>query len=250
MDSAPVAAPSAAASTDQHSHLNGSGNGALSAGQLSEAEIKRIRQRRRLASKTPEQRRKLLQYQRRHNEKDERLYYCDYCDLFVSSRHRAWMTHVRSARHMDAFQSYYDLVAHAESVWMTEINREVELARSREVHRLQQRSAGMGAATPLAAQCIAPGIVVGGAPAIAPGRLPPPPPLPHTPHGEAQVSRPVTIRVGSQTILPPAAPAASSAAVATPSTDAERRRKSANEPPAVHAMNSETPHQHGDAPRC
>ncbi|KAG5480116.1 hypothetical protein CUR178_06168 [Leishmania enriettii] len=229
MDPSAVATPSTASGISQHPHLNGSGNGALSAGQPSEAEMKRIRQRRRITSKTPEQRRKLLQYQRRHNEKDERLYYCDYCDLFVSSRHRAWMTHLRSARHMDAFQSYYELVAHVESVWVTEINREVELARSREVHRLQQMFAGRGAATPLAAQRIAPGIVVGGAPTAAPARLPLQPPSTHLPRGAAQVPPAVTIRVGTKEILPPAAPAASSADVASPSTDAQSSGSGVNE---------------------
>ncbi|AYU78499.1 conserved hypothetical protein [Leishmania infantum JPCM5] len=231
MDPSAVAAHGTAAGADQRHPHNGSGNGALSGGQPSEAEMKRIRQRRRLACKTPEQRRKLQQYQRRHNEKDERLYYCDYCDLFISSRHRTWMTHLRSARHTVAFQSYYDLVAHVESVWVAEINREVELARSREVHRLQQRSAGKGAATPLTAQQVAPGIVVGGAP--APGRLPPPPPFPQPPHGSAQVGPTPTIRVGAKTILPSAAfvalPSAATPSPASPLADAERSRTSENE---------------------
>ncbi|CBZ26780.1 conserved hypothetical protein [Leishmania mexicana MHOM/GT/2001/U1103] len=227
MDPSAAAAPSTAAETNQHHQHNGSGNGAFSAGQPSEAEMKRIRQRRRLACKTPEQRRKLQQYQRRHNEKDERVYYCDYCDLFISSRHKTWMTHLRSARHTDAFRSYYDLVAHVESVWVAEISREVELSRSREVHRLQQSAAGKGAATPLTAQQVAPGIVVGGAP--APGRLPPPPSFTQPPHGTAQVGPTPTIRVGTKTILPPAASVASPSA-ATPLTDAERSRTSENAP--------------------
>jgi hypothetical protein len=125
-------------------------------------ELVRVRRRRALARKTPQQRRKLLQYQRRHNEKDERLYYCDYCDLFISSRHKTWMAHLSSARHLGAFRAYYDLASHVESVWVGEINRKVELARVQAIHRNQQQRAGCGAATPLAVQRIAPGIVVGG----------------------------------------------------------------------------------------
>ncbi|KAG5505671.1 hypothetical protein JKF63_05006 [Porcisia hertigi] len=208
MDPSTATAPSTTAGINQRYHQNGNGDDAFSAGQPSEAEMKRIRQRRRLAKKTPEQRRKLQQYQRRHNEKDERLYYCDYCDLFISSRHKTWMTHLRSARHIDAFQSYYDLVAHVENVWVAEINREVELARSREVHRLQHKIAGEGSATPLMAQHIAPGIVVGGAP--APGHLPPPLPFPLRPQDTAQVCQTTTIRVGTKTLLPLVASALSS----------------------------------------
>ncbi|GET88267.1 hypothetical protein, conserved [Leishmania tarentolae] len=213
MNPSAVAAHRTSAGTSQHHQHNGNGNGVLSAGQPSEAEMKRIRQRRRLACKTPEQRRKLQQYQRRHNEKDERLYYCDYCDLFISSRHRTWMMHLRSARHMDAFQSYYSLVAHVESVWIAEISREVELARSREVHRLQQKSAGKGAATPLAAQQVAPGIVVGGAPVS--GCLTPPPPFPQPSNGAALLGPTPTIRVGTKTILPPTTSVASPSAAAS-----------------------------------
>ncbi|CAJ1008282.1 putative U1 zinc finger containing protein [Leishmania naiffi] len=232
MDPSAVAAPREAADANQHHQHNRNGNGVFSAGQPSEAEMKRIRQRRRLARKTPEQRRRLQQYQRRHNEKDERLYYCDYCDLFISSRHRTWMTHLRSTRHMNAFQSYYDLVAHVESVWVAEMNCEVERARSREVHRLQKRTAGSGAATPLTAQQVAPGIVVGGT--LTSGRLPPPPPFPQPSDVTVQVSATPAIRVGTKTILPPVVPAASPIEVksspSSPLTDAGSSRKSADEP--------------------
>ncbi|KAK7200168.1 U1 small nuclear ribonucleoprotein C [Novymonas esmeraldas] len=206
------------------------------AGQPSDAEVRRVRQRRRLARKTPEQRRHLQQYQRRHNEKDERLYYCDYCDLFISSRHKTWMTHLRSARHIDAFQSYYNLVAHVESVWLSEIHREVELARGREAQRLQQRAAGRGATTPLAAQQVAPGIVVGGV--GVPSRPPPPPyqPPPPPPPPPLLAGSSVTVRVGPTTWVPPAASptwpvAAAVADVPAPSSSPElpewqRRRTS------------------------
>ncbi|KPI89538.1 putative U1 small nuclear ribonucleoprotein C [Leptomonas seymouri] len=175
-------------------------------GQPSQDEVARIRHRRKLARKTPEQRRKLLQYQRRHNEKDGRLFYCDYCDLFISSRPRTWTAHLRSARHMDAFRNYYDLAAHVESVWISEIHHKVELARGREVHRVQQQRAGQGAATPLVAQHIAPGIVIGGA---APRPPPPPPAAVLLPSSAAAVPVGVampSISVGGKTLRPPPLP--------------------------------------------
>lgn len=137
------------------------------ANQPTSEEVARIRRRRRLARKTPEQRRKLLQYQRRHNEKDGRLFYCDYCDLFVSSRQKTWAAHLRSARHMDNFRAYYNLASQVESVWMGEMEYKIEQARAQEVHRRVQQHAGRGAATPLGAQHIAPGIVVGGSPSTS-----------------------------------------------------------------------------------
>ncbi|KPA78146.1 putative U1 small nuclear ribonucleoprotein C [Leptomonas pyrrhocoris] len=178
-------------------------------GQPTLDEVARIHHRRKLARKTPEQRRKLLQYQRRHNEKDERLFYCDYCDLFISSRQKTWAAHLRSARHMDAFRAYYDLAAHVESVWFSEINYAIEQARGREVHRLQQQRAGRGASTPLAAQRIAPGIVVGGA--LPPPPPPPPPPAVLMPSPAAAVAVRVgvgtpCIRVGGKVVMSPPLP--------------------------------------------
>lgn len=166
----------------------------------SQDEVARIRRRRRLARKTPEQRRKLLQYQRRHNEKDGRLAYCDYCDLFVSSRQRPWRAHLQSTRHMEAFRAYYNLAVYVESAWMGEISHKIELARSREVHRVQQASAGQNAATPLPVQCVAPGIKVGGTPVGPATRPPPPPPVLNT----LPATLP-SIRVGGKVIVGPPA---------------------------------------------
>lgn len=129
---------------------------------VSAEELQRIRKRRQLARKTPEQRRKLLQYHRRHNEKDGRLFFCDYCDLFISSSPRCWRAHLTSTRHMDAVEGYYRMAAHVECVWLKEIQDSVARAQMQRVHEHQQARAGIGAATPLPAHCIAHRILVGG----------------------------------------------------------------------------------------
>eukprot|EP00796_Vickermania_ingenoplastis_P012378 gene12378-8504_t len=77
----------------------------------SHEELKRLRMRRRLARKTPAQRQRLQQYHRRHNEKDHRLYYCDYCDVFISTSDKAWSRgHLRTYRHFQNVEAYYALV--------------------------------------------------------------------------------------------------------------------------------------------
>lgn len=170
-------------------------------------EVRRIERRRRLAKKTPAQRRLLTQYHRRHNERDGRLVYCDYCDLFISSKQKTWATHLKSIRHLASFQAYYDLLQNVESGWMAEIEHGIEVACSQAVIRAQQQVAGHGAATPLPPQAIAHGIVVGGLPNAAP----PPfakPPLP-------------SIKIGSTLVTPlsPPRPAPSRAAETNHSAD-------------------------------
>lgn len=96
---------------------------------LSPEEIKRIRDRQKWARRTPEQRQKHRQYQRRHNEKDGRLYYCDYCDVFVSSSEKSWSRHLNGIKHMDNMYAYYQLVEQMEAEKMHKIRHDVLEAR-------------------------------------------------------------------------------------------------------------------------
>lgn len=96
---------------------------------LSPEEIKRIRERRKWARRTPEQRHKHRQYQRRHNEKDGRLYYCDYCDVFVSTSEKSWSRHLNGLKHMDNMYAYYQLVEQVEEEAMEKIRNDVLEAR-------------------------------------------------------------------------------------------------------------------------
>lgn len=74
------------------------------------SEEARLKKRRRMARKTPEQRQRKVMYVRRHNEKDGVLYYCDYCDRFVSTSQVAWKRHLQSPAHIHHMESYYQLV--------------------------------------------------------------------------------------------------------------------------------------------
>lgn len=96
---------------------------------LSPEEIKRIQIRRKMARSTPAQREKLLQYQRRHNEKDGRLYYCDYCDFFVSSQEKSWSKHLATNRHRESMRAYYYLVEQEEKEKVKKLDEAVLLAR-------------------------------------------------------------------------------------------------------------------------
>lgn len=81
-----------------------------SLGELSVEERRRIRRRRQLSKKTPQQRQKIKQYHRRHNEKDGILYYCDYCDSFIHSSEKSWRKHLTGNKHIKNFEAYYNLV--------------------------------------------------------------------------------------------------------------------------------------------
>lgn len=130
------------------------------------SEERRRRRRRRLAAKSPETRRRRRQYSRRHNEKDGRLLYCDYCDLFVSSAQRSWAQHLGGVRHMEAVEAYYATVEAREPAWLNAIRENVARAHTEERVRRHQRVAGKGAAVPLPAMVTGfvghQGIVVGG----------------------------------------------------------------------------------------
>ncbi|KEG09567.1 elongation factor 1-alpha (ef-1-alpha) [Trypanosoma grayi] len=129
-------------------------------------EERRRRRRRRLARKSPETRRRRLQYARRHNEKDGRLFYCDYCDLFVSRAAKSWLQHLGGVRHMEAMEAYYALVDARDPVWLTSIREDVLRAHMEERVRQHQIIAGKGATVPLPAVTIGfsgpNSIVVGG----------------------------------------------------------------------------------------
>lgn len=173
-------------------------------GGFSEEERRRQKRRRQLARKTPEQRRSLLQYQRRHNEKDGRVYYCDYCDLFVSSAQKTWKRHLNSLKHMNAFEAYYEMASRVESVWLNEIKADVADAHIHALHLAQQSVAGKGATTPMHATQIRPGIVVGGVPAslLAPV-LPSPSPAEAAAVASSHASQSLpAIRVGDSVVHP------------------------------------------------
>ncbi|CCW63804.1 unnamed protein product [Phytomonas sp. EM1] len=168
---------------------------------LSDEELKRQKRRRRLARMTPEQRRKALQYQRRHNEADGRLFYCDYCDLFISTSQKCWRAHLVSARHIDAVEGYYTMAANVESQWVNDIHETIAKDRLRRIYRDQQAVVGRNAATPLPPMQIAPHITVGGNPpssalsTAVDGGPPIPPTTSQTPL--------VSIRVGEKMIYAP-----------------------------------------------
>lgn len=97
-------------------------------GVLSPEELRRIRQRQRLSRKNPQQRKKIQQYHRRHNEKDGILYYCDYCDVFTSASEKSWSRHLSGTRHMDNVEAYYNLVPLVEDEKWFALNEKVTLA--------------------------------------------------------------------------------------------------------------------------
>ncbi|KAF8289835.1 putative U1 small nuclear ribonucleoprotein C [Trypanosoma cruzi] len=134
--------------------------------ELSQEERRRRQRRRRLAAKSPETRRRRLQYSRRHNEKDGRLLYCDYCDLFVSSAQRTWMQHLRGVRHMEAMEAYYAMVEARDPAWLKAVREDVVRAHVEERIRQQQLALGKGASVPMPAMTLGyvghQGIVVGG----------------------------------------------------------------------------------------
>lgn len=43
----------------------------------------------------------------RHNEDDQRVFYCDYCDVFVSTRRGTRMQHLQGKAHMSNMEAYY-----------------------------------------------------------------------------------------------------------------------------------------------
>ncbi|CAD2220874.1 U1 zinc finger containing protein, putative [Angomonas deanei] len=98
---------------------------------LTSEDLIRQKKRKRMAKMSPEKRRKFIQYERRHNEKDGNLIYCDYCDVFISSKPRVWNAHRSSRRHMDNFEAYYAMVAGVEPLLLREINEKVQRARNR-----------------------------------------------------------------------------------------------------------------------
>ncbi|KAH9597511.1 U1-C [Trypanosoma melophagium] len=116
--------------------------------------------------KSPQTRRARLQYKRRHNERDGRLYYCDYCDLFVSSAGRSWLQHLRGVRHMECMEMYYTMVANMDSAWLDAIRENVRQSHVESYIRQHQRIAGKGAVVPIPPMITGfmgtRGIVVGG----------------------------------------------------------------------------------------
>ncbi|RNF16092.1 elongation factor 1-alpha (ef-1-alpha) [Trypanosoma conorhini] len=135
-------------------------------GEMSLEERRRRQRRRRLAAKPPETRRRRLQYSRRHNEKDGRLLYCDYCDLFVSSGQRPWLQHLGGVRHMEAMESYYATVEARDPAWVNALREDVARAHVEEHVRQHHLLAGKGASVPMPAMTLGyvghQGIVVGG----------------------------------------------------------------------------------------
>ncbi|RNE98567.1 elongation factor 1-alpha (ef-1-alpha) [Trypanosoma rangeli] len=129
-------------------------------------ELRRRQRRRRLASKPLETRRRRLQYCRRHNEKDGRLLYCDYCDLFVCSGQRTWLQHLGGVRHMEAVEAYYSLLEARDPAWVNAVREDVSRAHVEEHVRQHQLVAGKGASVPMPAMTLGyvgqQGIVVGG----------------------------------------------------------------------------------------
>lgn len=175
-----------------------SNNDAEANDNASPEELRRQRRRRRLARKTPEQRRKTIQYTRRHNEKDGRLFYCDYCDLFVSSSQRPWRRHLASGKHMACVRDYWSMAAHVEAPWLNEINEAVAKAQLHAMHRQHQALAGPQAVIPMPAVRVAPGIVIGGTMASANGvgLLP-------TPVAQQRPTPPVVVTVAGKVAPPP-----------------------------------------------
>lgn len=111
----------------------------------------------------------MIQYQRRHNEKDGRLFYCDYCDVFVSRSDKVWQSHLQSAKHMSAVEGYYHMASQVEGPWLSEIRQTV--ARSHSQAMLQSCQVcvgGVSSVLPLAPMRVAPHIVVGGLPPVLP----------------------------------------------------------------------------------
>ena len=45
----------------------------------------------------------------RHNEKDDRVYYCDYCDKFVGTSQAVRMQHNKSTKHIECLETYYSM---------------------------------------------------------------------------------------------------------------------------------------------
>jgi len=154
----------------------------------------------------------MIQYQRRHNEKDGRLFYCDYCDVFVSRSDKVWQSHLQSTKHMSAVEGYYHMASQVEGPWLSEIRQTV--ARSHSQAMLQSSQGGIGSVSsvlPLAPMRVAPYIVVGGLPPVLPSRDHPqaPPVL-----GTCVTSIP-TIRVGNTVVY-----AEGSGAMGTPKPSA------------------------------
>ncbi|ESL07332.1 hypothetical protein TRSC58_04980 [Trypanosoma rangeli SC58] len=135
-------------------------------GEVFVEELRRRKRRRRLASKPVEIRRRRLQYSRRHNEKDGRLLYCDYCDLFVCSGQRTWLQHLGGVRHMEAMEAYYAMLEARDPAWVNAVREDVSRAHVEEHVRQHQLVAGKGASVPMPAMTLGyvgqHGIVVGG----------------------------------------------------------------------------------------
>ncbi|ORC89369.1 elongation factor 1-alpha (ef-1-alpha) [Trypanosoma theileri] len=139
--------------------------GAAPSGAAGELRSRQRRRRQRLAA-SPQSRRARLQYRRRHNERDGRVYYCDYCDLFVSSAGRSWTEHLRGVRHMESVEMYYAMLERREAAWLDTIRADVQQSHVESYLREHQKTAGRGAAMPMpptttgfVGNC---GIVVGG----------------------------------------------------------------------------------------
>nr|CCC93416.1 conserved hypothetical protein [Trypanosoma congolense IL3000] len=117
-------------------------------------------------SDSPVVRNLYLQCVRRHNERDGRLIYCDYCDLFICSIRRVWEQHLNSCRHMDSVEAYYAFLEVRDSSLLTRIREDVSRAHL-ELHVMRyQKIAGKGSSVPLepvVAGCVGnQTIVVGG----------------------------------------------------------------------------------------
>ncbi|EAN77639.1 U1 small nuclear ribonucleoprotein C, putative [Trypanosoma equiperdum] len=114
-------------------------------------DARRIKRRRRLSRMSIEGRRRQLQYRRRHNERDGRLLYCDYCDLFVCSSLRSWGEHVISERHMENMECYYAMVEAYEPSWLGSICDDVSRAHVENHVRRHQSVSGKGSSVPIPA---------------------------------------------------------------------------------------------------
>ncbi|KAG8338914.1 hypothetical protein TRVL_10259 [Trypanosoma vivax] len=106
------------------------------------------------------------QYRRRHNERDGRLRFCDYCNVFVSTVPRCWLEHINGVHHMDSIESYYSFVQSHDPALLQSISDDVSRAHFDVYVRNFQSVAGKGSSIPIPPMKSAavgyPEVVVGG----------------------------------------------------------------------------------------
>jgi hypothetical protein len=109
----------------------------------------------------------------RHNERGDRVYYCDYCDKFVGTSQSVRLQHNRSARHLDCFETYYSMIQCDDPGSIAEAKQRIRdsilsvplLVRTEvplESPAIIDGSLGFGLSNMLRPTVISPSIVVGG----------------------------------------------------------------------------------------